>query len=197
MVRIIDDAFYVIRTICQLHICYVASTYEVFIRAGVLVIRLAAGEPDFNTPSVIVEVGINAICEGHTWYTPNAGLLDVCSPSDEVIIPGPFYVSYPEMARMADANPVIVETSLNNNFLLYPKVLESKLNEKSRVLILCSPSNPTGSVYPRKLMEEIAKIVAKHPRLLVLSDEIYEHIVYASTTHISLLLLCLECEREH
>ncbi|KAF9617687.1 hypothetical protein IFM89_037921 [Coptis chinensis] len=102
---------------------------------------------------------------------------------DEVIIPDPFYVSCPEMARMADANPVIVETSLNNNFLLDPKVLESKLNEKSRVLILCSPSNPTGSVYPIKLTEKIAKIVAKHPRLLVLSDEIYEHIVYA--THIS------------
>ncbi|KAF9596918.1 hypothetical protein IFM89_014482 [Coptis chinensis] len=125
------------------------------------------------------------------------GLLDVCSPGDEVIIPGPFYVSYPEMARMADANLVIVETSLNNNFLLDPKVLESKLNEKSRVLILCSPSNPTGSVYPRKLMEEIAKIVVKHPRLLVLSDEIYEHIVYAPATHISFLLLCLECGREH
>ncbi|KAF9600751.1 hypothetical protein IFM89_012195 [Coptis chinensis] len=193
------------------------------VQAGVPVIRLAAGEPDFDTPSVIAEAGINAIREGHTRYTPNSGtfelrkaichkleeengisytpdqilvsngakqsvlqgLLAVCSPGDEVIIPGPFYVSYPEMARMADANPVIVETSLNNNFLLDPKVLESKLNEKSRVLILCSPSNPTGSVYPRKLMEEIAKIVAKHPRLLVLSDEIYEHIIYAPATHIS------------
>ncbi|KAF9611992.1 hypothetical protein IFM89_037275 [Coptis chinensis] len=162
------------------------------VQAGVLVICLAAGEPDFDTPSVIAEAGINAIREGHTRYTPNAGLLDVCSPGDEVIIPDPFYVSCPEMARMADANLVIVETSLNNNFLLDPKVLESKLNEKSRVLILCSPSNPTGSVYPRKLMEEIAKIVAKHPRLLVLSDEIYEHIVYAPATHISCLLLCLE-----
>ncbi|KAF9605224.1 hypothetical protein IFM89_014337 [Coptis chinensis] len=69
--------------------------------------------------------------KGHTRYTPNAGLLDVCSPGDEVIIPDPFYVSCPKMARMADANPVIVETSLNNNFLLDPKVLESKLNEKS------------------------------------------------------------------
>ncbi|KAF9587817.1 hypothetical protein IFM89_005821, partial [Coptis chinensis] len=105
--------------------------------------------------------------------------------------------SYPEMARMPYANPVIVETSLNNNFLLDPKVLESKLNEKSRVLILCSHSNPTGSVYPIKLMEEVAKIVAKHPRLLVLSNEIYEDIVYAPATHIRFLLLCLECGREH
>ncbi|KAF9608179.1 hypothetical protein IFM89_007565 [Coptis chinensis] len=98
------------------------------VQAGVLVICLAAGEPDFDTPSVIVEAGINAIREGHTRYTPNDG--------DEVIIPDPFYVSCPEMARMADANPVIVETSLNNNFLLDPKVLESKLNEKSRAFAM-------------------------------------------------------------
>ncbi|KAF9591123.1 hypothetical protein IFM89_002078 [Coptis chinensis] len=124
------------------------------VQAGVPIIYLAAGEPNFNTPSVIAEARINAIREGHTRYTPNAGtfelrkvichkleeengisytpnqilvsngakqsvlqgLLDVCLPGDEVIIPGPFYVSYPEMARMADANSVIVETSLNNNF---------------------------------------------------------------------------------
>ncbi|KAJ6918853.1 hypothetical protein NC651_012957 [Populus alba x Populus x berolinensis] len=192
-------------------------------QAGVPVIRLAAGEPDFDTPAVIAEAGINAIREGHTRYTPNAGtqelrvaicqklkeengisykpdqvlvsngakqsiyqaILAVCSPGDEVIIPAPFWVSYPEMARLADATPVILPTSISENFLLDPKQLESKLNEKSRLLILCSPSNPTGSVYPKKLLEEIAKIVAKHPRLLVLSDEIYEHIIYAPATHTS------------
>lgn len=71
------------------------------------------------------------------------------------------------MARLADATPIILPTSLTENFLLDPKLLESKLTEKSRLLILCSPSNPTGSVYPRKLLEQIAEIVAKHPRLLV------------------------------
>lgn len=71
------------------------------------------------------------------------------------------------MARMADATPVILPTSISEDFLLDPKLLESKLSEKSRLLILCSPSNPTGSVYPRKLLEEIAEIVARHPRLLV------------------------------
>ncbi|CAL5326817.1 unnamed protein product [Camellia sinensis] len=168
------------------------------VQAGVPVIRLAAGEPDFNTPTVIAEAGIDAIREGYTRYTPNAGTLElrsaicqklkeengisytpdqilvsngakqssiqamlaVCSPGDEVIIPAPFYVSYPEMARLADATP-------------------------SRLLILCSPSNPTGSVYPRKLLEEIAQIVERHPRLLVLSDEVYEHIIYAPATHTS------------
>ena len=85
----------------------------------------------------------------------------------QVIIPAPFWVSYPEMTRMADAKPVILPTKISENFLLDPKVLESKLTDKSRLLILCSPSNPTGSVYPKKLLEEIAQIVARHPRLLV------------------------------
>ncbi|KAL3527784.1 hypothetical protein ACH5RR_012440 [Cinchona calisaya] len=193
------------------------------VQAGVPVIRLAAGEPDFDTPSVIAEAGINAIREGYTRYTPNAGLLElrsaichklkeenglsytpdqilvsngakqsilqavlaVCSPGDEVLIPAPFWVSYPEMARLADATPVILPTRISENFLLDPKLLESKLTDKSRLLILCSPSNPTGSVYPRNLLEEIAEIVARHPRLLVLSDEIYEHIIYSPATHTS------------
>ncbi|XP_026446932.1 bifunctional aspartate aminotransferase and glutamate/aspartate-prephenate aminotransferase-like isoform X2 [Papaver somniferum] len=112
-------------------------------------------------------------------------LIAVCSPGDEVIIPAPFWVSYPEMATLADAEPVIVPTLISDDFLLNPELLKAKITEKSRLLILCSPSNPTGSVYPRKLLEEIAEIVAKHPRLLVISDEIYEHIIYAPATHTS------------
>jgi aspartate/glutamate/aspartate-prephenate aminotransferase len=109
----------------------------------------------------------------------------VCSPGDEVIVPSPFWVSYPEIARLADATPVIVQTSITDNFILKPESLSAVLNEKSRVLILCSPSNPTGAVYPRKTLEAIAAIVAKHPRLLVISDEIYEHIIYSPAHHIS------------
>lgn len=127
----------------------------------------------------------------------------------QVIIPSPYWVSYPEMARLADATPVIIPTPISDNFLLNPKVLSSKLNEKSRLLILSSPSNPTGSVYPKELLQQIADIVASHPRLLVsvqiktmtesrdalwdlifllfplqvLSDEIYEHIIYQPATH--------------
>ncbi|ONK73618.1 uncharacterized protein A4U43_C04F33500 [Asparagus officinalis] len=193
------------------------------VQAGVPVIGLAAGEPDFNTPGSISEAGINAIREGHTRYTPNAGTLElrkaichklqeengltyapdqilvsngakqcimqavlaVCSPGDEVIIPAPYWVSYPEMARLADATPVILPTDISDNFLLKPESFASRLNDKSRLLILCSPSNPTGSVYPKKLLEEIADIVRKHPRLLVLSDEIYEHIIYPPAEHTS------------
>ncbi|XP_027940028.1 bifunctional aspartate aminotransferase and glutamate/aspartate-prephenate aminotransferase-like [Vigna unguiculata] len=192
-------------------------------QSGVPVIRLFFGESDFDTPAVIAEAGMNAIRDGYTRYTPNAGTLElrqaichklkeengiihspdqivvsngakqsivqavlaVCSPGDEVIIPAPFYVSYPEMARLAHATPVILPTHILNDFLLDPKLLEDNLTERSRLLILCSPCNPTGSVYPEKLLEEIAQIVAKHPRLLVLSDENYEHIIYAPATHTS------------
>lgn len=192
-------------------------------QAGVPVIGLAAGEPDFDTPAPIAEAGINAIREGYTRYTPNAGTLElrkaichkleeenglsytpdqilvsngakqsvmqavvaVCSPGDEVIIPAPYWVSYPEIARLADATPVIIPTEISENFLLKPEFLASRLNDKSRLLILCSPSNPTGSVYPKRLLEEIADIVRKHPRLLVLSDEIYEHIIYPPAEHTS------------
>ena len=76
------------------------------------------------------------------------------------------------MARLADATPVILPTLIFEIFLLDPKLLESKLTEKSRLLILCSPSNPTGSVNSKKLLEEIAQIVAKHLRLLVRMDEL-------------------------
>ncbi|KAM0946300.1 putative transaminase [Dioscorea sansibarensis] len=193
------------------------------VQSGVPVIRLAAGEPDFDTPEVIAEAGLKAIQDGYTRYTPNAGtqelrqaichklkeenglnytpdqivvsngakqaimqaVLAVCSPGDEVIIPAPFWVSYPEMARLADATPVILPTDISDNFLLRPENLASMLNEKSRLLILCSPSNPTGSVYPKELLEQIADIVRKHPRLLVLSDEIYEHIIYQPAKHTS------------
>lgn len=85
----------------------------------------------------------------------------------QVIIPAPYWVSYPEMARLADATPVILPTHISKNFLMDPRILESTITEKSRLLILCSPSNPTGSVYPKKMLEEIARIIAKHPRLLV------------------------------
>jgi aspartate/glutamate/aspartate-prephenate aminotransferase len=174
-------------------------------QAGVPVIGLAAGEPDFDTPHVIAEAGMNAIKDGYTRYTPNAGTLElrkaicnklqeengisyspdqvlvsngakqcitqavlaVCSPGDEVLIPAPYWVSYPEMATLAGATPVILPTSISENFLLRPELLASKINEKSRLLILCSPSNPTGSVYPKELLEEIADIVKKYPRLLV------------------------------
>ena len=89
---------------------------------------------------------------------------------------------------MADATPVIIPTKISDNFLLDPKDLESKLTEKSRLLILCSPSNPTGSVYPKSLLEEIARIVAKHPKLMVFSIKVTAQSFVASLLNLFLLL---------
>ena len=97
-------------------------------------------------------------------------------------------MSYTEQARLADATPVIIPTKISDNFLLNPKDLESKLTEKSRLLILCSPSNPTGSVYPKSLLEEIARIVAKHPRLMVFSIKHTDQSFVASLLNLFLLL---------
>eukprot|EP00884_Botryococcus_braunii_P002711 jgi/Botrbrau1/12440/Bobra.0094s0009.1 len=106
-----------------------------------------------------------------------------CQPGDEVIIPAPYWVSYPEMVRLAGATPVILPTQAEDNFLLTADALRSVLTPKSRVLIICTPSNPTGSVYPKQRLQEVADVVREHPRLLVLSDEIYEAIIYPPATH--------------
>lgn len=116
----------------------------------------------FVTVSFMIKVSIRDIFY-HAWYLTRK----YTNFFVQVLIPAPYWVSYPEMARLADATPVILSTNISDDFLLNPDFLASKINEKSRLLILCSPSNPTGSVYPKKLLEEIADIVRKHPRLLV------------------------------
>eukprot|EP00887_Chlorella_sp_A99_P005624 scaffold1.g5624.t1 len=110
-------------------------------------------------------------------------LFAVCGAGDEVIIPAPYWVSYPEMAHMAGATPVILETTPEHGFLLRPEQLRAALTPASRLLILCTPSNPTGVVYPKEALEALAAVVAEHPRLLVVSDEIYEYITYAPAQH--------------
>eukprot|EP01018_Ginkgo_biloba_P016967 Gb_26985 [translate_table: standard] len=89
------------------------------------------------------------------------------------------------MVQLASASSVIVRTNLSDDFLLKPEALSAALTERSRLLILCSPSNPAGSVYPLDKLKSIAKVVAEHPRLLVLSDEVYERIVYPPAKHTS------------
>lgn len=116
-------------------------------------------------------------------------VLATCCPGDEVIIPAPYWVSYPEMAQLAGAKAVVVDTTPEENFLLTPQKLRAAITPKSRILILCTPSNPTGSVYPKETLEAIAQIVREHPRLLVLSDEIYEYIVYEPAQHHSFAAL--------
>ncbi|PTY07270.1 aspartate aminotransferase [Opitutaceae bacterium EW11] len=111
-------------------------------------------------------------------------ILSVCSPGDEVIIPAPYWVSYPEMAKLAGAKPVFVLADDKTGFKLTPAQLESAITPKSRLLVLNSPSNPTGAVYTRQEMEAIVAVAMKH-NLYIMSDEIYEHLVYDGQKHVA------------
>ncbi|MBT8401314.1 MAG: pyridoxal phosphate-dependent aminotransferase [Rhodothermia bacterium] len=185
-------------------------------REGKPVISLSAGEPDFDTPAFVAEAAKQAIDDGFTGYTENAGMLELreaicqkleqenglsyhpqdilcsngakqsvaqsvlalCAPGDEVIIPSPYWVSYPEMVRLAGATPVVVPTDAAGDYRMTPEQLEEALTPSTRMLILCSPSNPTGSVYSHDQLEALAQVLRRHPHVFIVSDEIYEQIVY-------------------
>jgi aspartate aminotransferase len=105
-------------------------------------------------------------------------MLATIDPGDEVIIPSPYWVSYPEMVKLAEGTPVTLKTSIENNYKLLPEDLENQISDKTKLLILCSPSNPTGAMYSSEELEAIAEVLRKHPDVLILSDEIYEYIVF-------------------
>lgn len=105
-------------------------------------------------------------------------LLSVVNPGDEVIVPAPYWVSYVEMVKLAEGTNVVVYAGIEQDFKITPEQLESAITPKTKALILCSPSNPTGSVYSKKELEGLAKVLAKYPNIVVISDEIYEHINY-------------------
>lgn len=105
-------------------------------------------------------------------------VLALVNPGEEVIIPAPYWVSYPEMVEIAGGKSVYIDTDLSTNFKITPEQLENAITEKTRMLILCSPSNPTGSVYSKDELEALAGVIKKHENLYVVSDEIYEHISY-------------------
>ena len=103
-------------------------------------------------------------------------VLALVNPGEEVIIPAPYWVSYPEMVEIAGGKSVYIDTDLSTNFKITPEQLENAITEKTRMLILCSPSNPTGSVYSKDELEALAEVIKKHENLYVVSDEIYEQI---------------------
>lgn len=111
-------------------------------------------------------------------------VLALCSPGDEVIVPAPYWVSYPEMVKLAGAVPKFVVATDETGFKLTPAMLEAAITPKSKLLILNSPSNPTGAVYTREELEAITAVAVKHD-LTILSDEIYEHLLYDGVTHVS------------
>ena len=146
----------------------------------------AAGFPDLR----------KAVCEklkkeNGLIYTPNQivcsngakqsicnVILAMVNSGDEVIIPAPYWVSYPEMVKLAEGTPVVVSAGIDQDFKITGKQLEETITPKTKAVIICSPSNPTGSVYSKAELRALADVLIKHPHVYVISDEIYEHINY-------------------
>lgn len=105
-------------------------------------------------------------------------LMALINDGDEVIIPAPYWVSYPQMVKLAGGNPISIEATIEQNFKITPAQLEAAITPRTKALILCSPSNPTGSVYSFEELTGLAEVLKKYPEIIVLSDEIYEHINY-------------------
>ena len=105
-------------------------------------------------------------------------VMALVSPGEEVIIPAPYWVSYPQMVLMADGKPVFVEAGIEQDFKITPAQLEEAITARTKAIILCSPSNPTGAVYSQEELEALAEVLRRHEHVYVISDEIYEHINY-------------------
>ena len=105
-------------------------------------------------------------------------IMALVNPGDEVIVPAPYWVSYPDMVKLADGTPVIVSAGIEQNFKITGAQLEAAITPKTKMLILCSPSNPTGSVYTKEELKELADVLVRYPQVFVVADEIYEHISY-------------------
>lgn len=132
---------------------------------------------EYSTDEIVISCGAK-----HTLY----GLAEVLfGPGDEVIVPAPYWVSYPEQINIVGSTPVILETREENSFLIEPEVLKGAITDKTKAIILNSPSNPTGCVYDRATLEKIAEI-AVEKNLIVISDEVYETLVYDGAEHVSI-----------
>lgn len=125
---------------------------------------------DYTTSEILVSNGAKqSVCNT---------VMALVNDGEEVIIPAPYWVSYPQMVKLAGGTPVIVNAGFEQNFKMTPEQLEAAITPKARMLILCSPSNPTGSVYTKDELEALAEVIKRHDDLFVLADEIYEHINY-------------------
>ena len=128
---------------------------------------------DYTTDEILVSNGAKqSVCNA---------VMALVNDGDEVIIPAPYWVSYPQMAKLAGGIPVIINAGFEQEFKITPQQLEAAITPKTKMLILCSPSNPTGSVYSADELKALAEVILKHDDLYVLADEIYEHINYTGS----------------
>ena len=118
------------------------------------------------------------ICSGGAKQSVCNAVLAVVDKDDEVIIPAPCWVSYIEMVKLAEGRSVVIHTDIEHDFKITPAELEAAITPKSRAIILCAPSNPTGSIYSKSELEGLANVLAKYPNIIIIADEIYEHINY-------------------
>jgi len=195
---------------------------------GVDVIDLGLGEPDFPTPTHVVEATYKAALAGETLYTAAGGtpalrkavaekfarenglaygpddivvangakqvifnaLMATLDAGDEAILPAPYFVSYPEMVKLLGGVPVITECPADAGFRLTPQALEAAITPRTKWLFLNMPGNPSGAVYSEADLKALGTVLAKHPNVLVLSDEIYEHIIFDNRKFVSFGKAC-------
>jgi aspartate aminotransferase len=196
--------------------------------AGRDIISLSVGEPDFDTPSHVIDAAQVALNTGHTKYTPVTGTMALkraaalhfrrdlgidCDPAnvivtaggkqaifeaiactvsegDEVIVPCPWWVSYPQMVRFAGGKVVPLVTHPHHGYRFDPGDFEALITPRTNWLLLNSPGNPTGAVYPAAMLRGIAAVLRRHPQVLVLSDDIYAPLNYTGVKHATLAALC-------
>jgi aspartate aminotransferase len=135
---------------------------------------------EYRPSQIIVSNGAK-----HSCYN---AILAICEPGDEVIIPSPYWVSYPDMVKLAGAEPVIVQTSERNGWKMTAEEFENAMTPRTKMVIMNSPGNPTGAVYSREEMEKIVEVAAEED-IYILSDEIYEKLVYDDVKHVSIASL--------
>jgi len=139
---------------------------------------------DYAPEEIVVSSGAKQAIYNLMQATLNAG--------DEVLIPAPYWVSYPDMALLAEATPVIIDGSIENRFKITPEQLEAAITPKSRMFILNSPSNPSGMAYTGEELAALGAVLKKHPKIIVLSDDIYEHILWSQDRFVNILNVCPE-----
>ncbi|WP_033920512.1 pyridoxal phosphate-dependent aminotransferase [Sphingomonas sp. 37zxx] len=197
-------------------------------RAGVDVIGLGAGEPDFDTPDFVKEAAIAAIRDGKTKYTNvdgtaelkeaiaakfardngltyaanqitvNVGgkhtlfnaLVATINPGDEVIVPAPYWVSYPDIVEFAGGKPVFIAAGADQQYKVTPEQIEAAITQNTKWLILNSPSNPTGAAYTADELRAIGRVLERHPHVWIMADDMYEHIVYDGFEFATIAQVC-------
>ncbi|PLR77170.1 aspartate aminotransferase [Bacillus sp. V3-13] len=200
---------------------------------GKNVIGLGAGEPDYNTPQNIIDAAVESMNQGHTKYTPSAGLPAlkkeiaaklqrdqglsydsseiivtsgakhglytlfqvILDEGDEVVIPIPYWVSYPEQVKLAGGVPVYVEGEERNHFKITPEQLENSISDRTKAVIINSPSNPTGILYTEEELRKLGAVCLEH-NILIISDEIYEKLIYGGHEHVSIAQLSTQLKEQ-